>query len=511
MFKKIVQVSIAALVLSLFTPVANADTDPFPGVANGSEIPGTRISSSPGVTQAQWESTSTYLAFSCPAGSGRGMGVDMNFTTTNSDDTWYAYCVKTWQSTAAIDAENKYRADLADAQAIALAQSQEWNAAHPGQQKCFQWGPITSPSGGTSSGGVCANPVGSLPSGVDTSTSTTLVDTRTTSPSVDTRTTTPSSTPYNGTGGYAVVHPDGHVCGVIVANSSDPFGNGGTMPQEYMGCPAGSRIVFQTRPSSDGNVAGVHGQNVVYNNGVFTVLGSDSRTATTIVNGVATDSTGRRYDAGSGQALDPLPNIANGAMVPGTKISSAPGQSQSSWEASTAYKNMPACPVGSGRAIEVNLNFTSDRSDDVYSTYCVKNWNGSYSNNVVGSPLADSITATTKSDSKTATSSIQIDTATSQRDTTTVAITKSGVPDPVKEESQLNVALVGLKAKIEIQTDFASSKLQLTATKKGSKTLTINVITDKEGDASINTAKNLKGFTVTLTKGKVVLDKDVVR
>jgi hypothetical protein len=403
MFKKIVQVSIAALVLSLFTSVASADTDPFPGVANGSEIPGTRISSSPGVSQAQWESTSTYLAFSCPAGSGRGMGVDMNFTTTNSDDTWYAYCVKTWQSTAAVDAENKYRADLADAQAIALAQSQEWNAAHPGQQKCFQWGPITSPSGGTSSGGVCANPVGSLPSSVDSSTS------------------------------------------------------------------------IATRPTETNTVA----------------PRLDSQTSTS--------------------NNDPLPNIANGAMIPGTKISSDPGQSQSSWEASAAYKNMPACPVGSGRAIEVNLNFTSDRSDDVYSTYCVKNWTDSYSNNSVRSLIADSITATTKSDSKTATSSIQIDTATSQIDATTVVLTKSGVPDPLKEESQLNVALVGLKAKIEIQTDFANSKLQLTATKKGSKTLTINVLTDKEGDASINTSKNLKGFTVTLTKGNVVLDKDVVR
>ena len=511
MFKRIVQVSIAAMVLSLFTSVASADTDPFPSVANGGEIPGTRISSSPGVTQSQWEATSTYLAFNCPTGSGRGMGVDLNFTTTNSDDTWYAYCVKTWQSTAAIDAENKYRTDLANAQAIALAQSQEWNAAHPGQQKCFQWGPITSPSGGTSSGGVCANPVGSLPSGVDTSTSTPSVDTRTTTPSVDTRTSTPSSMPYNGTGGYAVVHPDGHVCGVIVANSSDPFGNGGTMPQEYMGCPAGSRIVFQTRPSSDGNVAGVHGQNVIYNNGVFTVLGSDSKTATTIANGVATDSSGRRYDAGSGQALDPLPNVANGAMVPGTKISSAPGQSQSAWEATSAYRNRPSCPIGSGSAIEINLNFTSDRSDDVYSTYCVKNWNGTYSNSVVGAPLADSTTTTTKIDTKTATTISTIDTSSAFIDTKTVTVTKSGIPDPVKEESQLNIAMVGFRSKIAIETDFANSKLLLTASKKGSKTITINVKTDNEGDAAVSTTRNLKGFTVTLTKGKVVLDKDVVR
>jgi hypothetical protein len=511
MLKRIVQVSLVSVLLSLFMPIANADTDPFPGVAHSAEIPGTRISSSAGMTQSQWEATSTYQAFTCPSGTGRGIGVDLNFTTDRSDDVQYAYCVKTWQSSETINAETKYRTDVETAQANALALSQAWNTANPGQQKCFQWGPITSPSGGTSSGGVCANPVGSLPSGVDTSTTTPSVDTRTTTPSVDTRTTTPSPAPYNGTGGYAVVHPDGHVCGVIVANSSDPFSNGGTMPQEYMGCPSGSRIVFQTKPSSDGNVAGVHGQNVVYNNGVFTVLGSDSKTATTIVNGVATDSSGRKYDAGSGQALDPLPNLANGATITGTRISSAPGQSQSSWEATPAFKNMAACPVGSGRAIEVNLNFTTDRSDDVYSTYCVKNWNGSYSNSVVSTPSADSMTTTTQLDTKTATTSTKVETATTQSDSTTATLTRSGIPDPVKEEAQLKVSLVGIRAKFAIETDFANSKLVLTASKKGSKTITINVKTDKEGDAALSIARNLKGFTVSLTKGKVILDKDVIR
>jgi hypothetical protein len=229
------------------------------------------------------------------------------------------------------------------------------------------------------------------------------------------------------------------------------------------------------------------------------------------VNGVATDSSGRRYDAGSGQALDPLPNLANGAMVPGTKISSAPGQSQSAWEATAAYRNRASCPIGSGSAIEINLNFTTDRNDDVYSTYCVKNWSGTYSNSVIGTPLAESSTGTTKIDTKTVTSISNIDTSSAVVDTKTVTVTKSGIPDPVKEESQLNIAMIGVRSKIAIETDFANSKLVLTASKKGSKTITINVKTDKEGDAAVSTSRNLKGFTVTLTKGKVVLDKDVVR
>ena len=124
-----------------------------------------------------------------------------------------------------------------------------------------------------------------------------------------------------GLGGYAVVHPDGHVCGVIVATSSDPFGNGGTMPIEYMGCPVGARIVFQTKPSADGNVAGYHGTG---SNGQNTVTYDDSSKSFTVSNsttpgnsnnsntpvatqvtllikdGVATDSSGRSFNTGTG-------------------------------------------------------------------------------------------------------------------------------------------------------------------------------------------------------------------
>jgi hypothetical protein len=112
-----------------------------------------------------------------------------------------------------------------------------------------------------------------------------------------------------GLGGYAVVHPDGHVCGVIVATSSDPFGNGGVMPNEFMGCPAGSRIVFQSAPSDSGNVAGWHGDG---SNGqpLVTYAGSDnsfaiSNPATTkvtliIKDGVATDSSGKSFNTGTG-------------------------------------------------------------------------------------------------------------------------------------------------------------------------------------------------------------------
>ena len=155
-----IRISLLAIALTVISPVANAESDPFPGVSTGSEIPGTKVTSAPGVTQSQWESTSAYQSFSCPAGAGRGMGVDLNFTTDRGDDTWYAYCVKTWRPTEDVNADANYRAAQDAAVAAATLESQAWNAANPGKQKCVQWGPIVHSNGvTTASGGVCANPV----------------------------------------------------------------------------------------------------------------------------------------------------------------------------------------------------------------------------------------------------------------------------------------------------------------------------------------------------------------
>lgn len=145
----------AALLLALTIPTsASAEVDPFPGVAHMAEIPGTRISSAPGVTQAQWESSDTYINRApCPAGSGSAISVD------SWNKIWSIYCVKTWQASSVTQAWEDYRNAVDAAQRAAEAESRAWNEANPGKQKCVQWGPITSPDGGVSSGGVCANPV----------------------------------------------------------------------------------------------------------------------------------------------------------------------------------------------------------------------------------------------------------------------------------------------------------------------------------------------------------------
>lgn len=88
-----------------------------------------------------------------------------------------------------------------------------------------------------------------------------------------------------GLGGYAVVDPTtGVVHGVVVANSSDPYGNGGFMPHEYMGCPAGCILVQQSTADQNGNVAGVHGPNVTYNQdrNVFQIQQSNTSQSQTV-------------------------------------------------------------------------------------------------------------------------------------------------------------------------------------------------------------------------------------
>lgn len=60
--------------------------------AFASEISGSRITSVPGMPQSQWIESDVYKSFTCPEGSGRSEGVDMNYTTTRADDTFFVYC-----------------------------------------------------------------------------------------------------------------------------------------------------------------------------------------------------------------------------------------------------------------------------------------------------------------------------------------------------------------------------------------------------------------------------------
>lgn len=441
--------TLAALLAFGVAPAANADTDPFPGVAYMAEIPGTRVSGD--------------IALNCPAGSGRGIEVG-NGT--------FTYCVKTWRSAETLAAWSTYRASVDAGQAAALLQSQQWNEAHPGQQKCFQWGPFTDPDGGTSSGGVCANPV-AAPSGQESSTVTTLetstpvVETTTSVSPTPTPTPTPSSTPApvtGGFGGYAVVHPDGHVCGVIVANSSDPFNNGGIMPQEYMGCPSGSRFIFQTTPSESGNVAGWHGPNVTWDGSKFTIANGTSWIH--ISGGLATDNNGKVWDTGTGRVI----SAGNTPVQP-------PRSDTSTVLSDTAT-------VSSAGASNSNTSVT-DTSTVVAPV----------------PTLYSSVTPVSALDTSTATAPVPADDLDS-------------LPEVDAEEEVTNLVLgtvVGSRTRIEVSSLWANTRLNIVATKKGSKKkYTYRFTTDSNGDYLFRSSVNLKGFTLVLYKGTEELDRDFV-
>ena len=249
----------------------------------------------------------------------------------------------------------------------------------------------------------------------------------------------------SGLGGYAVVHPDGHVCGVIVGNSYFA-GNDKTMTTSYMGCPVGSRVIFQTKPSSSGNVSGWHGPDVFYFNGIF-VLGS----GTTISNGIATDTNGRVWDTGSGATI---------------KAGTAPTVTQTDTKTATTQTDTKTATT-----------------------------------------QTDTKTATTQTDSKTATTSVPV-----SADTTTATVVQLTSLASEEKEDLLKVALKSNRSStISIAVDIPKVNLVVTATKKGSTPITFKVKTDSEGDAQIKTKRNLAGFTVTLSIGKVKLDSDLVR
>lgn len=94
----------------------------------------------------------------CPSGFQYNTGISVNATTGVVTTICNAPPNQLDLLTRQQDAD--FQAQIDSAVASATAQSQAWNAANPGMQRCVSWGPITHANGvGQSSGGVCANPV----------------------------------------------------------------------------------------------------------------------------------------------------------------------------------------------------------------------------------------------------------------------------------------------------------------------------------------------------------------
>ena len=141
------------------------------------------------------------------------------------------------------------------------------------------------------------------------------------------------------------------------------------------------------------------------------------------------------------------------------------------------------------------------------------------------SPIVDSATSikdtrTVTTDTRTVNTKIEtIPTGLTQEtvtlssisDTQTIYLVVSNLSSTEKEK-QLQIALKNDKTSIiTVSTEFAGAPLKITATRKGYKSINLNVSTDTNGDAQLKTSKNLSGFTVVLSIGKVRLDTDVVR
>jgi len=150
------------LLVSTNLPLANAwdpqPTNPFPGVAFGAEVPGYTVE------------------VACLPSGDCGIGIVpvVNcppWTAADGRDGYTSgkakrFCRNSWTppTSAADDEDFRNRQKLAEA--AATLESQNYNAAHPGEQKCVTWGPIVHANGiSTASGGVCANPVGTKPDG----------------------------------------------------------------------------------------------------------------------------------------------------------------------------------------------------------------------------------------------------------------------------------------------------------------------------------------------------------
>jgi hypothetical protein len=386
MFKRIVQVSIAALVLSLFTPlnsVANAD-DTYERICltlGWTSCGEWTIYDSNGNQKNRVVGPtplSALIALGC-----QNSGINL---CGDSSSVPLGYAVQTGTYSPPSSAELAARAAAAEAARLAALEAEK-NA-----NKKIETSTSTTSSSGNSN----------------------------------------TNSSQSGSGGYAVVAPDGHVCGVIVSGSRDPFNNGGVMANSYMGCPAGSPLVFQTYPSADGNVAGWHGQDVYYFNGVFYV-GDQKTTGFTIRNGVITQTNSQRIT-----------------------------------ETSTVTSETMTATI-------------------------------------------DTRTVSGRTDTSTSLAQRETVTVSSIKDTSTINSVLSSLTN-IEKEQQLEVTLMSTKsAKIEILTNFAGAPLTITATRKGYKSITINIKTDAEGDAQLKTTKNLSGFTVVLSIGKVKLDTDIVR
>ncbi len=438
----------------IFFPMQGASADnPFPGVAYGAEVPGYTVSvpcqgSDCGIGIIPW--------FACPAGSASD-GAD-GYTT----GVVKRFCRNSWSppTSAADDEDYRNREQLAIA--AATLESQAYSASHPGEQKCVTYGPIVHANGiSTTSGGVCANVVGTRPdgstiavapsrvgsesSGQDTA-STPSADSSTASTNPDS-VTAPSQPALSGAQTlipfidltqYGFGRPFSRVVAGNLSASQCPGGfqaatnsiNTGfsespateCWPDNAWAAYSVGGDVWSSFKSSNGSLnAQAEASRRVQVNAIRALALQQAQNFATQTIGlkrcnnwsafgesgqecayipIQNNSPGGMQTTSSGDTSTSIIRSANEVVV--ATASSLPGQSQIDWENSEEYKSF-ICPSGAGRAISIDLNSTVSRDDDVWTVSCVQ---VEISQNLAGeSSTAQSSVPVSSSESRTVISS----------------------------------------------------------------------------------------------------------
>ncbi len=120
-------------------------------------------------------------------------------------------------------------------------------------------------------------------------------------------------------------------------------------------------------------------------------------------------------------------------------------------------------------------------------------------------------TITTQSETRTAQiAEVALISNTKERTVATVELIKTY--SSAEKEQVLDVTYKSKNSTV-IDVDLAVPGIPvvITATKKGSPTITLKSTTDADGEAQIKTTKNLEGYSVALTVNKTKIDTDVVK
>jgi hypothetical protein len=475
---KVLVVSLVIFFLPLQS--ASADSNPFPGVPFGAEIPGLSktitCTDTPQIPDDCVRQGGGQVT--CPAGSANDIT-----PTLRPDGSWASlksWCRNSWTppTSAADDEDFRNRQQLAIA--AATVESQAFSAAHPGEQKCVTWGPIVHANGiSTASGGVCANVVGTKPDGTTAQVPPTQVSSESSgssgsapsgntgesssagnTPSSDSSTSTspattiqPSAKPQVDLTQFGIGRPFTRVVAGNLSATQCPGGyqaatnalpgiiDGGATEcwpdNAWAAYSIGGDIWTQFKTTNGNLNAQAEATRRVQVNAIRALALQQAQNLANLTPGIKRCNSWTGFgESGQECAYIPIQNNSFGGMTSSSNgdtstsilkkttevivatISSQPGQSQLDWENSDAYKNF-TCPTGAGRAIGIDLKGTASNSDDVWTVSCVQ---------VEIDPASSSDSSTVRSsDTSTASSS-------SGTETSTVVSSNSGstsTPVPV--------------------------------------------------------------------------------